>query len=329
MVSLLNSRNHCKGCQETCAYSTHPSSPRLIPPASTEVKRPVPAGCDNLVEYLRGISLRIRRFLGALWLVATLCLLWHGLRVALEVPPDAAQGNVGRILYYHVPTWVAMSLCFLTNLACSILYLANRQRKPELALRADAWAVSSAEMGVIFCFLGLATGSLWGRAVWGIWWTWDARLTATLILWLIYVAYLMVRHFASGSQTRTVAAVLAIFAYCDVPIVYMSTRWWRTQHPGPVFFAGPDAKVAPSLLPAVQWNILAWLAWGVFVVALRYTAERRRQAREEADALRSLGAFVPAGKPLIVPRPCSCPSFPTMQRSTRRWAISIWFSPTA
>jgi heme exporter protein C len=136
-------------------------------------------------------------------------------------------------------------------------------------------------MGVVFCFLGMATGSLWGRAVWGIWWTWDARLTATLVLWLIYIAYLVLRNVALGDGMRTLAAVVAIFGYCDVPLVYMTTRWWRTQHPAPVFFGDPGSGVAPNLLPAVQWNIFAWLAWGMLVVGIRYAAERRRQASEQ------------------------------------------------
>jgi heme exporter protein C len=127
----------------------------------------------------------------------------------------------------------------------------------------------------------MATGSLWGRAVWGIWWTWDARLTATLVLWLIYIAYLVLRNVALGDGMRTLAAVVAIFGYCDVPLVYMTTRWWRTQHPAPVFFGDPGSGVAPNLLPAVQWNIFAWLAWGMLVVGIRYAAERRRQASEQ------------------------------------------------
>jgi heme exporter protein C len=87
---------------------------------------------------------------------------------------------------------------------------------------------------------------------------------------------------------RTLAAVLAIFAFCDVPIVYMSTRWWRTQHPGPVFFGGPNAGIAKSMLPAVNWNIAAWLAWGLVVMSFRYSVERRSQKREEAARARAL-----------------------------------------
>jgi heme exporter protein C len=160
------------------------------------------------------------------WPVITLGLLGYGLYVALDVvPADADQGNVGRILYYHVPTWIAMSACFLANLIGSIAYLATRKRSAEFSLKADALAVSSAEMGVVFCFLGMATGSLWGRVAWGIWWTWDARLTATLVLWLIYVAYLVLRNVVGGGdRMRTLAAVIAIFGYCDVPLVYMTNQ---------------------------------------------------------------------------------------------------------
>jgi heme exporter protein C len=111
-----------------------------------------------------GGQLRRLQVLSWVWPVITLGLLGYGLHVALYVvPPDADQGNVGRILYYHVPTWIATSLCFLANLIGSIAYLVTRKRSPEFSLKADALAVSSAEMGVVFCFLGMATGSLWGR----------------------------------------------------------------------------------------------------------------------------------------------------------------------
>jgi heme exporter protein C len=113
----------------------------------------------------------------------------------------------------------------------------------------------------------------------------------TLVLWLIYVSYLVLRNFAVGNGMRTLAAVVAIFGYCDVPIVYMATRWWRTQHPAPVFFGGPGSSVAANLLPAVQWNIFAWLAWGMLVVGIRYAAERRRQTAEQEFAAQALEAM--------------------------------------
>jgi heme exporter protein C len=155
-------------------------------------------------------------------------------------------------------------------------------------MKADALAVAAAEMGVVFCTVGLVTGSLWARPVWGIWWTWDERLTSTLVLYLIYVAYLLLRRFAAGPQMQTLAAVMAIFGYADVPIVYMSTRWWRTQHPAPVFFGGPNAGLDPSMFPAVWWNLVAWLAWGALIVTFRYGIAYRDQLAEQNAALRAL-----------------------------------------
>jgi heme exporter protein C len=224
------------------------------------------------------------------WILAfvTFGLLGYGFHVAMTVPADEAMFNVQRIFYYHLPSWIAMSFCFGANLIGSIVYLITRNRRPAVAMRADALALSTAEMGVVFCLVGLVTGSLWARYAWGIWWTWDERLTSTLILWLIYVSYLLLRNFSAGPQMRTLSAVLAIFGYIDVPIVYMSTRWWRTQHPSPVFFGGPNAGIAASMKPAVTWNIYAWLAWTVLVVSMRYALERRRQRIDEAAALRSL-----------------------------------------
>jgi len=224
------------------------------------------------------------------WILAivTLGLLGYGFHVAMTVPADAAMFNVQRIFYYHLPAWIAMSFCFAANLIGSAVYLLVRNKRPALALRADAMAVSTAEMGVVFCLVGLVTGSLWARYAWGIWWTWDERLTSTLILWLIYVSYLLLRNFAAGPQMRTISAVLAIFGYIDVPIVYMSTRWWRTQHPAPVFFGGPGSGISHSMIPAVTWNIYAWLAWALLVVSIRYALERRQQQIDEAAARRSL-----------------------------------------
>jgi heme exporter protein C len=155
-------------------------------------------------------------------------------------------------------------------------------------MAADAVAISAAEVTVVFSSLSLLTGMLWGRAAWGIWWTWDARLTSMLLLWLLYVSYLMLRKLSSTGQTQTLAAVLSVFAAVDVPIVFMSIRWWRTQHPAPVFFGGPDTGIDPSMRPAFGWNVLGWAMWGVFLLVFRYALERRRQEREQEAALKSI-----------------------------------------
>jgi heme exporter protein C len=225
------------------------------------------------------------------WLIATLAVLVYGFRQAIFLTPsDAAQGDVGRIFYYHVPS-AMLSLVFpYINFLASLAYLGWRRRDPLKALAADALALAAAEVTVVYTSICLLSGMIWGRATWGIWWTWDWRLTAELLLWLLYVAYLFVRRFSATGQSQTIAAVLSIFAAIDVPINYMSIRWWRTQHPAPVFFGGPDAGIDKTMLPAWIWNIVGWAMWGVFILSLRYALERRRQAAEQEAALVAIEA---------------------------------------
>src|SRR5262249_18058931 len=182
-----------------------------------------------------------------LWALITLALLSFGLYQAFEVAPtEQTMGDIQRIFYYHVPSaWTAF-LCFFANFGASIYYLAKRCQ------HSDAVAVASAEVGVVFCSVVLVTGPLWAKPVWGIWWTWDARLTTTFILWLIYVSYLLLRKFSTDrEQTPKLAAALAIFGFIDVPIVYMSIRWWRTQHPQPVIGGAPGSGIHPVMLHAL------------------------------------------------------------------------------
>jgi len=226
--------------------------------------------------------------------------LWFGIAVAVLVvgfrqaifltATDAAQGDVGRIFYYHVPI-AMLSLVFpYLNFAASLLYLFWRTRDPLKALTADAFALASAEVAVVYASITLLTGMLWGRVAWGIWWTWDARLTSMLLLWLLYVSYLMLRSFSATGQSQTLAAVLSVFAAVDVPIVYMSIRWWRTQHPAPVFGGGPNAGMDKSMLPAFLWNLAGWAIWGVFILFVRFALERRRQIAEQEAALLAIEA---------------------------------------
>ncbi len=229
---------------------------------------------------------------GFVWVVLTLAAIVYATRLGLFLAPtDALQGNVFRIIYYHVPHSMLSMIFPYVNLVASLFYLYWRQRDPLRALTADAVAVASAEVTVVYASICLWTGMLWGRATWGIWWTWDPRLTSMLLLWLLYVSYLMLRKMSSTGQTGTLAAVLSVFAGIDVPIVYMSIRWWRTQHPAPIFFSGdPDAKMDPSMLPAFLWNLAAWAMWGILILVLRYALERRRQASEQAAALKTIEA---------------------------------------
>jgi heme exporter protein C len=216
--------------------------------------------------------------------VTVVLMIWGFYQAMYVAPNDAMQGEISRVIYYHVPNAIMAFLWFAVSLVGSIGYLASRRGAAERAQMFDALALSGAEVGVVFCTVVLTTGPIWGRRAWGIWWTWDARLTTTLVLWLIYVSYLLLRRFAAGPQMQTLAAVLGIFGALDVPIVYMSNRWWRTQHPAPVFGGSQGSGMAPSMLHPFMWNMLAWFCWGVLILVLRYRVERQHQqyAAEEA-----------------------------------------------
>ena len=217
-------------------------------------------------------------------------LLWGFYQAVYVAPDEATMHEVQRIFYYHVPSAISAFLFFAISLAGSIGYLVFSRSQPERAQTADAWALAGAEVGVVFCTVVLLTGPIWARRAWGIWWTWDARLTTTLVLWLIYVSYLLLRRFAAGPQVQTLAAVLGIFGALDVPIVYMSNRWWRTQHPAPVFGGSEGSGMDPSMVPAFLWNMLAWFCWGFLILGIRYYVERQHQKIAENEALEALNA---------------------------------------
>jgi heme exporter protein C len=218
-----------------------------------------------------------------IWALISLALLTVGLHWALNVAPtEATMGNVQRIFYYHVPSaWTAFLLFFM-NFIASIIYLWRRNAA------VDAFALSTAEVGVVFCTVVLVTGPIWAKPVWGIWWTWDARLTSTLVLWLIYVSYLILRRYSTGSQTAVLASALAIFGFVDVPIVYLSIRYFRTQHPQPVVGGGEGSGIHPLMLKALLLNFLAFVVFGSLVTWLRYRLQRYQQQIEEAQALAGL-----------------------------------------
>jgi heme exporter protein C len=213
--------------------------------------------------------------------ILTAALLGYGLYQALVVAPtERTMGDVQRIFYYHVPSAWTAGLLFFINFVASIAYLARRNPK------ADALAVASAEVGVVFCTIVLVTGPIWARPVWGIWWTWDLRLTLTLVLWLIYLSYLLLRRFSSSGQTPVMAAVLAIFGTLDIPLVYFSIWFFRTQHPQPVI--GGGGSIDSRMLHAFWVNLLAFSCFGLLVAWARYRLEILRREVDEMLALESL-----------------------------------------
>jgi heme exporter protein C len=274
--------------------------------------------------------------------ILTVALLGYALYLALVVAPtDALQGEVYRIIYYHVPSaWTAFLLFFI-NFVASIRYLTRSKASTEngakwIAIgigvvgliapflppvrglipagmepsavattivlipalyflvgklfpgdRLDVLAVTSAEVGVVFCTIVLITGPLWARPVWGIWWApGDIRLTSTLVLWLIYVSYLVLRRFSNSAQTQMLAAALAVFGALDVPLVYLSIWFFRTQHPQPVI--GGGGSMDPRMLHVLLFSWLAFLLFGFLVCWSRFRLELLKREVEQAHAMESL-----------------------------------------
>src|ERR1700723_2066596 len=212
--------------------------------------------------------------------VVTAVLLIYALYMALiGAPTEQTMGNVQRIFYFHVPSaWTAFIL-FFVNFGASIVYLVRRKAA------ADIVALVSAEVGVVFCTVVLVTGPIWARPVWGIWWTWDMRLTSTLVLWLIYVSYLFLRRFSSSGETPTLAAVLDVFGALDVPLVYFSIWFFRTQHPQPVI--GGGGSLDPRMWHAFLINLFAFSCFGAMVCWWRYRLGLLHRGGEKMESLES------------------------------------------
>ncbi|HEX3353192.1 MAG TPA: cytochrome c biogenesis protein CcsA [Terriglobales bacterium] len=183
-----------------------------------------------------------------------------------------------------LPAGIESSSVATTGLAIAALYFLIR--KYFSGEKSDVLAVVSAEVGVVFCTVVLVTGPLWARPVWGIWWTWDVRLTSTLVLWLIYISYLMLRRFSTSSETPKLAAALAIFGALDVPLVYFSIWIFRTQHPQPVI--GGGGSIDPRMLHVLLINWLAFLCFAGLMCWSRYRLEILQRELEETQALEAL-----------------------------------------
>jgi heme exporter protein C len=287
--------------------------------------------------------------------VFTAVLLAYALYQALVVAPtDAQQGDVYRIIYYHVPSaWTAFLLFFI-NFIASVQYLADGKPTSKQAAKwiavavgvvgamaafviplpagirpsaiattflaipvfyfflgkyfpgekLDVLAVTTAEVGVVFCTIVLVTGPIWARPVWGIWWApGDIRLTSTLVLWLIYVSYLILRRFSDSAQTQKLAAALAVFGALDVPLVYFSIWFFRTQHPQPVI--GGGGSMDPKMLDVLMISWTAFLFFAFLVCWSRYRLEILRREVEQAHAMQSLsgaGSNVAVSSPALTSR---------------------------
>jgi len=201
------------------------------------------------------------------------------------------SGCVAAFVMKPMPLDIEPSSVATTSLAIPGLYfLIRRYFSYE---HTDVLALVTAEVGVVFCTVVLVTGPLWARPVWGIWWTWDMRLTSTLVLWLIYVSYLVLRRFSSSGQTPVLAAALAVFGALDVPLVYFSIWIFRTQHPQPVI--GGGGSIDPRMLHVLLICWLAFLGFAGLVCWARFRLEVLQREIQESKALEAL--LEPEGRP--------------------------------
>lgn len=212
-----------------------------------------------------------------LGILGTLLLVWNFYQIFVVIPVDALQGAIFRIIFIHVPAAITAFCFYGVAVLASIAFLIKKD------FWWDSMAVSAVEVGTMFTLVNLATGSIWGRVEWGIWWAWDARMTTQLMLFLLYLGYLLLRPAVTEpTQRATMSAVLAIFAAADIPIVVMAIRLnnVRTQHPGPVLETG---GLAPVYWPPFLIGILCFLLLGSAMMLVRL---RQESDRREIDSLR-------------------------------------------
>jgi len=216
------------------------------------------------------------------WLSPLLVVLLIGLSTYANfyvAPDERTMHEIQRIFYLHVASaWAAFMAFFIVFIA-SIGYLVRRK---------ESWdwlGVAAAEVGLIFCSVMLITGPIWAKPVWGIWWTWDARLTSAFVLWLMYVAYLLLRTLMDDPARRAiVSAVFGIFAFLDVPLVYFSIRIWRTQHPQPVIGGAEGSGLEPVMRQVLYFSAITMLALMTLLLRQRYRLEALRHGLREWEA---------------------------------------------
>lgn len=212
--------------------------------------------------------------------VAMVAGLWAAL---IYAPTVRIEGDIQRIFYIHVPAAFTMYLVYFALALASVMYLVQRRE------RWDEVAVTAADLSLLFGTIVLTTGPVWGRIAWGAWWTWDGRLTSTLVLWLILVAYQMLRHYGGdGEQAARYCAVLAIIGLVDIPIIHYSVQWWRTMHPEPKVMTEGSIGGGlgdPAMLVAWAIGMVATLGLATVLFAYRLRLERQQRRVERAVEL--------------------------------------------
>jgi heme exporter protein C len=204
---------------------------------------------------------------------AALAMMVHLYLIFMWVPTEATMGIVQRLFYFHVPAaTVQFTACFVGGIA-AILYLVKRDN------RYDDLSLAANETVVVFGAVNIGMGILWAKPIWGIWWTWDARLTSSFLLLFLYVAYLVIRPAAPVEHRGAICAVVCILGMADVPLVYLSNRLFRTQHPSPVL--GGEGSLAPEMKVTLFFGMFAMLLlWGCILGVRRRVARLERAAED-------------------------------------------------
>jgi heme exporter protein C len=212
--------------------------------------------------------------------VSATLLSWNLYRIFIVLPDELNQGAIWRIFYFHVPAALLALSGFGIGMIFGMVYLITHD------FRYDAIAEGVIEVALVFAAVNLITGSIWARIIWGIWWTWDARLTSMLVCWLIFASYLMLRRaIEEPTQRARLSAVVSVFGAVDAVIVWKSIEWWRTQHPQPVLSIRNGGGMAPGMEAVMYWNLLALLCLAIVLVIVRM---RQADISREIDSLRRL-----------------------------------------
>jgi heme exporter protein C len=193
------------------------------------------------------------------------------------------MGVIQRIFYFHAATAWAGEMTFFVCFVANLLYIWRREQKY------DWLGVTCAEVGLACITIVLITGPIWAHPVWGIWWTWDARLTSTFVLWLLYISYLLLRSLVDEPERRALlSALFGVFAFLDVPLVFFSIRWWRTQHPAPVIMGGAGSYLDPTMSKVFFFNVFVMHVFVAFLIVERYIVEKMKSdvdiLQREAEA---------------------------------------------
>src|SRR5712692_6821466 len=216
----------------------------------------------------------ISTLLLALTFVGMMISIWM---IFLYAPTDAIEGDAQRIFYFHLPSAIIGMLAFGIVALAGLMYLWKKDERWDWLARA------AAELGAVFLTFALITGSIWGRTTWGTWWTWDARLTTTLILWFIYIGYLMLRSYMGRtSASARAGAVLAIIGIIDVPIIYESVNWWRTLHP--TAEVGVQGALPPSVVLTLMVSLTTFTLLYSFLMIQLYQLQRAQAVAQRLRA---------------------------------------------